>query len=87
MEILSATDWSFRGPDVFQPDSFVEIGRAGVSAKTTALAAYRDVMRPYPHPRSPEGLNGLAAVRGAAAGLEYAEAFQTAYFDLGPVFN
>ncbi|WP_299931002.1 PIG-L deacetylase family protein [uncultured Nocardioides sp.] len=85
MEILSATDWAFRGGDVFAPDTFFEIGLDGVDAKTRALAAYRDVMRPYPHPRSPEGLAGLAAVRGGAAGLEHAEAFQTAYLDLGSV--
>ncbi|WP_107773498.1 PIG-L deacetylase family protein [Nocardioides sediminis] len=87
MEILSATDWAYRGGDAFAPDTFFEIGLDGLDAKTQALAAYRDVMRPYPHPRSPEGLAGLAAVRGAAAGLQHAEAFQTAYLDLGQVIR
>jgi LmbE family N-acetylglucosaminyl deacetylase len=82
MEILSATDWAFRGANTFQPDAFLQIGRAGLDAKAEALAAYRDVMRSFPHPRSREGLEGLAAVRGAAAGMEYAEAFQTAFMDL-----
>lgn len=85
MEILSSTDWAFRGGEVFQPDSYMRIGREGITAKTQALAAYRDVMRGYPHPRSNEGIKGLATVRGAAAGLDYAEAFQTAHMDLGAV--
>lgn len=87
MEILSATDWAFRGNNTFAPDSFFHIGREGLEAKTEALSAYRGVMRPFPHPRSREGLEGLAAVRGAAAGLEYAEAFQTAHMDLGTVIG
>ena len=29
-----------------------------------ALSMYRDVMRPYPHPRSEEYIMGLAAMRG-----------------------
>lgn len=87
MEILSATDWAFRGSSPFEPDSYFHIGHDGLEAKQKALAAYRDVMRPFPHPRSHKGLEGLAAVRGAAAGLEYAESFQTAHMDLGTVFG
>lgn len=87
MEILSSTDWAFRGGSTFEPDSFFQIGREGLEVKTKALAAYRDVMRPFPHPRSPEGLEGLAAVRGAAAGMVYAEAFQSAFMDLETVIG
>lgn len=36
-------------------------------------------MRPYPHPRSDEALLGLAAYRGAQAGVKYAEAFECAF--------
>ena len=86
MEILSATDWAFRGTDSFQPDSFFEIEHDGLKAKKAALAEYRGVMRPFPHPRSDEGLEGLATVRGATAGMNLAEAFQTAHLDLGAVF-
>lgn len=35
-------------------------------------------MRGYPHPRSREGIFGLAAYRGMQSGCLYAEAFQTA---------
>lgn len=87
MEILSSTDWAFRGSDAFEADSFYEIGRDGLEAKKRALATYRDVMRPFPHPRSDEAIEGLATVRGAAAGLRYAEAFQTAHLNLGMVIG
>lgn len=80
MEVPSATDWGVnQALEPFQPNTFVEIGEAGVEAKLRALSAYRDVMRPYPHPRSPETLRGLAACRGSQAGLCYAEAFQCVF--------
>ena len=47
--------------------------------KIEALSRYRGVMRPYPHPRSEEALMGLAAYRGAQAGMVYAEAFESAF--------
>lgn len=87
MEILSSTDWAFRGSDSFEADSFYEIGRDGLEAKKRALAAYRDVMRPFPHPRSDEAIHGLATVRGAASGMQYAEAFQTGHLDLSGVIG
>lgn len=80
MEILSATDWSFPGIGgmAFTADTFVEVSDF-IDRKLEALACYRNVMRPFPHPRSPETLRGLAAVRGSQSGLGYAEAFQTAF--------
>lgn len=80
MEILSSTEWSFAtGSNAFQPNTFVEIGEQGVDRKIEALSCYRNVMRDFPHPRSPEVLKGLAAYRGAQAGYEYAEAFQLVF--------
>lgn len=77
MEVLSSTEWSVNSSmNRFQPNVFVEIGKEGVEAKISALAQYRGVMRPYPHPRSEEALLGLAAYRGAQAGCNYAEAFE-----------
>lgn len=75
VEICSSTDWAF--PGVYQgfcPNTFVEIG-GFLERKIAALGCYRQVMRPFPHPRSVEALTGLAAMRGAQAGLRYAEAF------------
>lgn len=80
MEILSSSEWSVSGTGApFEPDTFFEIGEEGIERKHEALAAYRGVMREYPHPRSREALHGLAAYRGAQAGMRYAEGFQTAY--------
>jgi LmbE family N-acetylglucosaminyl deacetylase len=78
MEVPSATDWSFGDQPGFVPNTFVEIGPF-LDVKLDALRCYRNVMRDYPHPRSPEALRGLAAIRGAQAGLRLAEAFQTVF--------
>ena len=77
MEVLSSTEWSVNtSMNRFMPNLFVEVGKDGVETKVKALAAYRGVMRPYPHPRSEEAIFGLAAYRGAQAGNNYAEAFE-----------
>jgi len=80
MEILSSTDWAFAGAATpFCADTFFEIGEEMLQKKLDALAAYRGVMRDFPHPRSGEVVRGLAAYRGGQAGVKYAEAFQTAF--------
>jgi LmbE family N-acetylglucosaminyl deacetylase len=85
MEVLSATDWQFPGGDAaFEPTAFVEIGEEFLARKLKALESYEAVVRPYPHPRSPEGLRGLATVRGAQSGLHLAEAFATGFQLLTP---
>ena len=77
MEVLSSTEWSVNSAmNKFNPNLFVEIGKDGVENKIKALRAYRGVMRPYPHPRSEEAIEGLSAYRGAQAGCYYAEAFE-----------
>jgi LmbE family N-acetylglucosaminyl deacetylase len=79
MEVLSSTEWSLdTSSSRFTPNYFVETGKEGIEIKLKALSAYKGVMRPYPHPRSREALEGLAAYRGAQAGCCYAEAFETA---------
>ena len=77
MEVLSSTEWSVNtSMNRFTPNTYVEVGKTGVAVKLEALAAYRGVMRPYPHPRSDEAIMGLAAYRGAQVGCAYAEAFE-----------
>lgn len=79
MEVGSSTDWAMPGQsELFQPNSFVEIEQT-INLKLEALAMYRGVMRPYPHPRSEEAQRGLAAYRGGQSGLNLAEAFQTVF--------
>jgi LmbE family N-acetylglucosaminyl deacetylase len=79
MEVPSCTEWALNtGLNRFQPNLFVEVGAEGVEAKLKALSMYRDVMRPYPHPRSEEAIRGFAAYRGCQAGCVYAEAYEVA---------
>ena len=80
MEVPSSTEWSFdSSKNRFTPNYFVEIGKDGVELKLKAIAAYKGVMRPYPHPRSKEAIEGLAAYRGVQAGCNYAEAFECVF--------
>lgn len=80
MEVPSSTEWSFdSAKNRFMPNYFVEIGKEGVELKLKAIKAYKGVMRPYPHPRSDEAIEGLAAYRGVQAGCKYAEAFELVF--------
>ena len=80
MEVLSATEWSLDGSsNRFMPNYFVEVGKGGVDVKLEALSYYAGVMRDYPHPRSNEAIEGLAAYRGVQAGCNYAEAFESVF--------
>lgn len=77
MEVPSCTEWAVNSAMTkFVPNCYVEVGEDGVKAKLDALAMYRGVMRPYPHPRSEESIMGLAAYRGSQFQLNYAEAFE-----------
>ena len=79
MEVPSCTEWALNtAMNRFQPNTWVEVGKEGVDAKVKALSMYRGVMRPYPHPRSAEAIEGFAAYRGCQAGCKYAEAFEVA---------
>jgi len=80
MEVLSSTEWSLNtAMNRFMPNTFVEVEGERVDRKIEALMSYRQVMRPYPHPRSEEAIRGLAAYRGAQSGCEYAEAFECVF--------
>jgi LmbE family N-acetylglucosaminyl deacetylase len=79
MEVPSATDWALSPGPAFRADTFVELGTEALDCKIRALQSYQGVMRNYPHPRSEEVLRGLAACRGAQAGMDHAEAFEVAF--------
>ncbi|MGM7634673.1 PIG-L deacetylase family protein [Bacillus sp. Hm123] len=80
MEVPSSTEWGMNKTlNQFSPNTFIEVGEANVDKKLEALAQYRGVMRDYPHPRSKEAIKGLAAYRGAQAGMVYAEAFESVF--------
>ncbi len=79
MEIQSSTDWNFSiGSDDFKAQVFFEIEHS-LDKKIEALSKYENVMRDFPHPRSRECLEGVAAYRGGQSGNKYAEAFQLVF--------
>ena len=74
-ETPSSTEWAVSGgASGFHPTRFVDVGDC-MSAKHAALRAYGVEMREFPHPRSHDGIDALAQVRGMSAGLDRAEAF------------
>lgn len=79
VEVPSATDWAFPGDTGFRPTGFIAVGAEGVERKIEAVNAYRGVLRDYPHPRSAEAIRGLAARRGAQAGIAWAEAVEVVF--------
>lgn len=75
-EVLSSTEWSPQSwPMKFQPNYFVDIS-SFEQKKMLALNAYSEELRPFPHPRSVEGVMALCQFRGASVGFHAAEAFQ-----------
>lgn len=76
-EVPSSTEWN-ASPEVaaFRPNHFVDVS-ATLDAKLQALEAYASEMRPWPHPRSREGVLALARWRGCTVGVDAAEAFVT----------
>lgn len=76
-EVPSSTDWSFQRFDPqFRPSYFVDVS-ATLDKKLQALDCYRDEMRPFPHPRSPEAVTAYATRWGSVIGCQAAEAFET----------
>ena len=76
-ETLSSTEWATGAiGEPFRPNYFVDITQS-LEQKTRALACYDEEMRAFPHPRSPEAVQALVRLRGAASGLDAAEAYMT----------
>ena len=74
-EVNSSTEWAAPPSAPFVPNEFLGIADA-LKTKVAALECYQDEIRPWPHPRSSEGVRALARWRGAQCGYEAAEAFQ-----------
>src|SRR5699024_9511644 len=75
-ETVSSSEWSEQTNDkTFKPNYYVNITDT-IGDKLTALQSYDVEMRPFPHPRSYEGIEYLAKLRGMTVGIEYAEAFE-----------
>lgn len=74
-EVPSSTEWQLPGSaPVFAPNWFVDISET-LGRKLSALDAYADELRNWPHPRSKQGIKHLAHWRGATIGVDAAEAF------------
>jgi LmbE family N-acetylglucosaminyl deacetylase len=75
-ETVSSSEWSQHTNDKeFKPNYFVDITDT-IDDKLKSLYHYDVEMRPFPHPRSYDGVKYLARVRGMTVGVEYAEAFE-----------
>ena len=74
-ETVSSTEWGGPFPESsFMPNVFVDIS-ALLERKLEAIGAYEQELRPYPHPRSLEGLRISAQRWGTVIGVDAAEAF------------
>ncbi len=74
-ETVSETEFGIDSACCFKPNYFVDIGRF-LERKLEVLEFYRSELGQFPFPRSVEAVKALAAVRGATAGFEAAEAFE-----------
>lgn len=63
------------GPVPFMPNVFVDISDY-LSDKLEAMSLYRTELRPFPHPRSLEGIRLFSQERGLSIGVGAAECFQ-----------
>lgn len=72
-EVPSSTEWSYSSS--FVPNLFEEVREQDLLQKCAALGCYESEVRPFPFPRSEQGLRTLAMFRGMQAGVNYAEAF------------
>ena len=74
-ETLSETEWAAPSKEsAFMPNVYVDISGA-LETKLKAMAEYKSELKEFPHPRSLEAISALAKIRGAAVGVEAAEAF------------
>ena len=74
MEIVSETDFG-KPQNPFVPNFFVDISEF-MEQKMAAVNLYDTELGQHPFPRSIKNIKALATVRGATAGVEYAEAFR-----------
>ena len=74
-EVPSSTEWNIQDASTnFNPNVYEDISRT-IDKKTDAMSAYKNEIRLTPHPRSVEKIRSLAETRGAASGMNFAEAF------------
>lgn len=79
-EVPSSTEWQAKSKkSVFCPNHYNDINEF-INKKISAMKFYAGELRPYPHPRSKQGIKTLAQYRGMEAGYKHAESFQVVRF-------
>lgn len=73
-EVLSSSEWGFKNS--FSPDTFYTLSPKDVENKCLAMSDYHTECKPWPYPRSSEGIETLAKYRGMQSGNYFAEAFK-----------
>ena len=73
-DTASSTEWGWQPR--FAPDTYVDISET-LEDKIAAMACYESELKPWPHPRSLEGLRHRAAYFGSLACMAAAEPFVT----------
>lgn len=73
-ETLSSTEWDFNYTNPFMPNIYFDIEKT-LDAKLMAMKCYHSELRDFPHPRSMEGIQKLAGLRGSQVGCSAAEAY------------
>ena len=73
-EVLSSSEWRFT--ESFRPNYFEQLNEIDLLNKWNALKEYESEIKPFPYPRSYEGLKVLSNFRGLQCNCEYAEAYE-----------
>ena len=71
-EVPCSTHLSLK--NTFKPNLYIDISKE-INLKLKAAAFYKKEIRPFPFPRSYEGIKTLSKLRGMQSGCKYAEAF------------
>jgi LmbE family N-acetylglucosaminyl deacetylase len=74
METLSETEFCNSATGAFSPNTFVDVS-GFMEKKIKILNTYHGEIGTHPFPRSERSVFALATLRGATAGVEYAEAY------------
>lgn len=75
-ETLSETHWNIHQSEGgFLPDVYIDISGKHLERKLESLAKFKSQIRPFPDPRSLEGIEALAKLRGCSMGMRAAESF------------
>ena len=64
-EVLSSSEWKFT--NTFKPNFFETLSLKDINNKWKSLKEYKSEIKPFPYPRSYEGIETLSNYRGMQA--------------------